>query len=406
VRRGKDLLRNFFVLSLLLGILMRSVSFQSALSSSLSEFQAQEISLPIPSGPYSVGTVTYYWVDRTREEQWTPKLNDYRQLAVQFWYPARKGNPERETPYIPDLQRLRASLDQYWPNRPYVRTHATRGASLSPARRRYPIIVFSHGMNSARFDYTALLEELASHGYVVAAIDHTYWGPGVAFPNGKTVRLEDGMIARDDLSSHDTDRIMQQGITVMADDQNFVAEKLAELNGRARGRQNLFRHRLDLSRIGVMGHSMGGMAATRACLEFTAFKNCVSLDGPNYFMNLMPTKSSKPFLLLLNSDWGLSVPEKIKTIYLEAWSDPVVAIIHGTKHDSFSDLPLTKRLDNAAGLIAPARAHNIISAYCLAFFDKNLKGTPTTLFNRSSEKFPEVEFVDLKTLSSAVKPSN
>jgi dienelactone hydrolase len=317
---------------------------------------------------------------------------------VQIWYPAnREAGPE--APYIPDLERLHNSIDQYWSDRPTVHTHATIGAPLSSARKQYSVVIFSHGMNSARFRYTAIVEELASHGYVVASIDHTYWGPGVAFPNGKTVRFEEGMIARDRLSSEDIDRIMQEGITVMAADQNFVAGELAKLNEDARASTNPFRHRLDLKNVGVMGHSMGGMAATRACLEYTAFKACISLDGPNYFLNLMPTSSRKRFLLLLNSDWGLGAPEKIKTGYLEAWADPLVAIIHGTKHNSFSDIPLTKPLANSPGLIEPTRAHRIISAYCLAFFNQSLQSVPTSLLGRASENFPEVEFVNLRTLA-------
>lgn len=391
--RCSFLLKVFLIISLIHGY--SQISF----SKSLLEFQLKETELPTPSGPYPVGTMTYHWIDRTREEQWTSDPNDFRQLIVQLWYPAKNRDARREAPYIPDLDRLRTSIDQYWPERPSVRTHATVGASLSPSGKRYPVIIFSHGMNSVRFRYTAIIEELASQGYVVAAIDHTYWGPGVAFPKGKVVKLEEGMMALDQLSSDEIDQMMQEGITVMAADQNFVAHMLAELNESQRESRNIFRHRLDLSAVGAMGHSMGGIAATRACLEYTAFKACVSLDGPNYFLNMMPKSSSKPFLLLLNSDWGIGAPERIKTRYLEAWSAPLVAIIHGTKHNSFSDILLTKAQTSMPGLISPERAHNVISAYCVAFFDQSLKGVPATLLNVRSEKFPEVEFVDLKALS-------
>ena len=392
-------MRKPFLIPLLLGLLLTPVRSQSSFSEVSLDVPVEEIRLPLPSGPYPVGTISYHWIDRTREEQWTAEPHDFRQLMVQFWYPAKNQDVRQEAPYIPDLDRLRSSIDQYWPDRPSVHTNATAGAALSATGKQYPVIIFSHGMNSARFRYTAIVEELASHGYVVAAIDHTYWGPGVAFPGGKTVRLEEGMIARDKLSSDDIDRIMQQGITVMAADQNFVAQKLVALNEGARSSSNLFSHRLDLSNVGVMGHSMGGMAATRACLEYTAFKACVSLDGPNYFLNMMPASSAKPFLLLLNSDWGLDAPERIKKSYLEAWTNPLVAIIHGAKHNNFSDIPLTTSPAGMAGVIAPARAHRIISAYVVAFFDRTLRGVPTILFEKSAGEFPEVEFIDLKALA-------
>jgi dienelactone hydrolase len=364
----------------------------------------EEITLPAPSGPYQVGTISYHWIDQTREEQWTVDTHDFRELVVQLWYPATNQVGAREAPYIPDLDRLRSSIDQYWPDRAIIHTHATIGPPLEPTNKQYPVIIFSHGMNSARFRYTAIACELASHGYIVAAIEHTYWGPGVAFPNGKTVRLEDGMIARDKLSSDQIDRMMQQGITVMAADQNFVFQKLVNLNAGRQKSKNPFRHRLDLQRVGAIGHSMGGMAATRACLEYTAIKACISLDGPDYFLNLRPASSAKPFLLLLNSDWGRGAPGQIKGSYLAAWRNPIVAIINGAKHNSFSDIPLTKKDALTTKEIAPARALNIISAFSVAFFDKFLRGWPSELPG-GSERFPEVEMVDLRSITDT-SPKN
>jgi predicted dienelactone hydrolase len=159
-------LRNQF-LKLMFGVLLLPIYSGGLFSESFAAPSSDEIRLPTPSGPYAVGTVSYHWIDRTREEQWTKDPNDFRELMVQIWYPASNYDATQEAPYIPDLDRLRTGMDQYWPNRPSVRTHATVGATLSRAPAKYPVIIFSHGMNSARFVYTAIIEELASHGYVV-----------------------------------------------------------------------------------------------------------------------------------------------------------------------------------------------------------------------------------------------
>lgn len=349
----------------------------------------EQAALPAPTGRYPVGTAVYHWEDASREEPWTRSTDDHRQLMVQIWYPAAEKTGAKKAPYIFDREKLRSSLGKYWPDMPEVLTSSAMDAPVSSGGSRFPVLVFSHGMNSGRFLYTSISQELASHGYVVASIDHTYWGPGVAFPNGRVVSFDEGMIARDKLGPDEIDRMMVEGIKVMAADQAFVLEKLKGLNSA----DGPFRDRLDVSIAGAIGHSMGGMAATASCLTYTGFRTCVSLDGVNYFLSGMPAPSPKPFLLLLNSQWGRNAPAKINKNYLEAWANPSVAIIKGTRHNSFSDSPLIEPPEDSAGSLEPERAFRIIAAYTVAFLDRNLKGS-----NNELPGFPEMEFVDLRKI--------
>jgi dienelactone hydrolase len=355
---------------------------------------SETVELPVPTGEYQVGTITYHWIDEKREELWTTEPDDHRQLMVQIWYPADKQSRGTKAPYIFDLEKIRPSIEKYWENMPAVHTQAMLNIPISRSEGKYPVLVFSHGMNSGRFLYTSILQELASHGYVVASIDHTYWGPGVAFPDGKIVGFEDGMIARDKLDSNEIDRMMLEGIRVMSADQEFVAEKLRMLDLTSQ----IFKNKLDLAKTGAIGHSMGGMAATASCLQYTAFKTCVSLDGVNYFLNKMPNPSSKPFLLLLNSEWGKNTPPKIKKSYLEAWENPAIALINGTKHSSYSDIPLIEPFEKKDGLLEPRRAFRIISSYTVSFFDIYLKRTKGKL-----PKFSAMELIDLKSIEAEEK---
>lgn len=346
-----------------------------------------KVTLPKPSGSYVVGTAVYHWKDKSREEPWTSSTADHRQLMVQIWYPAAKGTIGKKAPYIFERNKLRASLNQYWPDMPEVITASALEIPVSNKESRYPVLVVSHGMNTGRFLYTSISQELASHGYVVASIDHTYWGPGVAFPDGKVVSFDEGMIARDKLGPEEIDQMMVEGITVMSADQAFVLENLKSLNSQT----GLFGGRLNLSKVGSIGHSMGGMAATSSCLKYTDFKTCVSLDGVNYFLTGIPNPSPKPFLLLLNSQWGRNAPPKIKKNYLEAWLRPSVAVINGTRHNSYSDRPLIEPPEENEGMLEPVRAYRIITGFTVAFLNRNLKG-----LKKDYPRFPEMKVVDLR----------
>lgn len=349
----------------------------------------KKVELPKPTGKYKIGTVAFHWKDERREELWTKNPNDHRQIMVQLWYPTDEKSKGKKAPYIFDFEKIRPSIEKYWEDMPDVLHHATLNVPISKSESKYPVLVFSHGMNSSRFIYTSICEELASQGYVVASIDHTYWGPGVTFPDGKIVSFDDGMIARDKLDFNEIDSMMLEGITVMSADQAYVAQRLKELNLNSK----IFKNKLDLSKIGSIGHSMGGMAATASCLKYTAFKACISLDGLNYFLNKMPNPSSKPFLLLRNSQWGKKAFPKIKKSYLEAWANPTVAIINGTKHNSFSDIPLIEPPEKKDGMLEPLRAFQIISSYTVSFLDTHLKQS-----EKDMPKFSEMEFVDLKAI--------
>ena len=317
---------------------------------------------------------------------------------VQLWYPADSRARRQTEPYVPDFDRLKASLNQDWPGMPSFHTHAVPGAPLHPAKKRYPFVIFSHGMNSARFFYTALLEELASHGYIVAAIDHTYWGPGVAFTRGHTVPYEDGMDALEKLTSDEIDQMMWAGVSVMLADEVFVEKRIEQLDS-ALAVSNPFRNRLDLSRIAAMGHSMGGQAATRACLEYTVFKVCACLDGLNPFFYLRPKPSRKPLLLLLNSTWGTSnISPSLAQRYLAAWAAPEVFVIRGTKHNSFDDLPLLNPEEHAKAPSDPVNAHSVIAALVVDFLDRSFGCRKATRSNPGT--LPDLISVDLRQIAN------
>lgn len=332
--------------------------------------------LPPPTGPHAVGTRVVEWTDDAREERWT-EARDRRRLQVQLWYPADSSSAPVPVPYVPSLEPLRASLAAYWEGEPEPLRFDVPGASWEApvAEGQFPLLVLSHGMNSARFSLTGLATDLASQGYIVAAVDHTYWGPGVAFADGTVVPYEAGMIARDTLSFDAIDGYLAEGIRVMSDDQSFVARRVL-------AHEEVAAH-IDEGRVGALGHSMGGMAADLACLRDPLFAACLSLDGTlgaPVHVGLEPACSRAPFLLVASeqfsralTDESTRVPQRLGT----AWCDPLVFVLDGSRHGDFSDLPLLG--GTTPGEIGAAEAARVTRLLVARFFEQAFADAPIDL---------------------------
>src|SRR5450631_716552 len=150
---------------------------------------------PLPGGAYPIGTMTYHWVDMNRREIFSADPEAPRELMVQVWYPAAPTASKAHSSYVQDpsvlkpLARLLHLPDSIFGYLRYVRTNALVGAPVANDKSKYPVLIFSHGRGGFRQENTFQVEALVSHGYVVAAIDHTYAASGVLFPDGRRVML-------------------------------------------------------------------------------------------------------------------------------------------------------------------------------------------------------------------------
>jgi predicted dienelactone hydrolase len=134
--------------------------------------------LPKPTGPYPVGTTILYLTDTSRIEDAAPVAGLPREIAVQLWYPAGPSS-NRFAPYRePRETNLFSSYESV------IHTNSRLDAPVADATAPFPVILFNHGWGGRRTYDTFLTEELASHGYFVASIDHTYNARQVAFPDG------------------------------------------------------------------------------------------------------------------------------------------------------------------------------------------------------------------------------
>jgi dienelactone hydrolase len=338
------------------------------------------IELPPPSGPFAVGRKSYAWTDSARAETWIDDAAARRQLVIYIWYPANQTAGSRTTPYYPELRDLNNQFKRYERFAiGSVRSRILADAELAPAPDRFPVLLFSPGANNSSHFYTSLLEELASHGYVVVAIEHTYEGRGQVFPDGRVVgpestreqpRPDSPTLAADIAQFH------RRRVDVRARDAAFVLDELARIGEN----DPLLGGRLDLSRVGIFGHSLGGIAASEAARQDKRFRAVANLDGLVNGQPMYPEPVGQglgsPFLYL-----GKSLREEIKAkqdeVLRSVKGGSYRVLIEGANHESFSDSPFWAP-GNRAGKCKTVAA---VRAYLLAFFGRHLLGQSTDLFD-------------------------
>jgi predicted dienelactone hydrolase len=388
---------------------------------------------PRPSGPYAIGTLTYHWVDAARPEVFTADPNDHRELMIQVWYPAQANPSAPRAPYVEDAGALAPGLAQLaqqnaerlFPGFPFtvpsfpfthlknITTNAIPFAPVAHDESSYPVLIFMEGLNGLRQMNTFQVEELVSHGYIVAAIDQPYAAAEVVFPDGRQV----GGLSKDQLNL-----LLQQSISpvtnaptlngqtlkdgiipYLAQDAVFTLDQLDSLN--QADPNGILTGHLDMQRAGIFGVSLGGMVSPEACHLEPRLRACLVMEAP------MPADVVKSGLQQ-PSMWILSDAD---TWRLQRWSDRDVMQHQTTMravfetlpgdgyfvqvprmfHLNLTDVPLLiyAPFGRRLGLFGPIdahRVHRIVNAYTLAFFDRHLKGMPATLLDGPAAQYPEV----------------
>jgi len=336
---------------------------------------AQTVSLPAPLGPFLVGRLTFRWTDDARPEPMTADPTDHRSLLFHLSYPAGPGGSP--APYVPDLERLRDALrasgaltEAALDGVALVQTHTAVGAPPAGGAS-FPVLVLSPGNSTNAVFYTALVEDLVSHGYAVAALDHPFDVGAVTLDDGRVAAFASGAWPADPDSGR---RVFLERASVRADDMSFVLGRLAALN---RDATSTLRGRLDLSRAGAIGHSVGGIAASRACQRDVRFRACLNLDGLNASSPFFAGRGSpdRPFMFLTKES---RLADGVTDEFRAARSRSYVVSISGASHDSFTDGPAI--LEAATGATGDAtRITSIVRAVVRAFFDEALLGQLTDL---------------------------
>jgi predicted dienelactone hydrolase len=370
--------------------------------------------LPLPSGPFGIGRTDREWIDSSRPDAYSSNPDAHRHLMVYLWYPAPPKYKEKTGPYLPGARQMDANAEvQQMVGDAFgsswrlivsgaIVSHAVENAPVAKSPSRFPVVLFSHGLGSMGFAYTSLIEDLVSHGYVVASIEHTYTAMAVVFPNGQVVPFHQ---EPEPLGLTPEQRFKRMeviaGIQIRegAGDLMFVLNKLSEMNGQ-KVQQFPLGGRLDIERVAAMGHSSGGAFATLACQMDQRFKACISLDGALPPVAAFPEygKGFTQPVLLLEIDHtgqrrGFDAAQEVeymkkKEAQLNACpigSYDIVLKSPGLIHGSFSDVPLLFANGNRAKIEDALYNLRSTQAFARSFLDKYLKHAADRLVNDASE---------------------
>ena len=380
---------------------------------------------PQPGGPNAIGTVTYHWVDASRREVFSTDVNVRRELMVQVWYPASRGSSLPHAPYVQDAGALWAALARLhnWPefifgHLKYVITNAIPSAPVSDADPDYPVLIFLEGLTGYRQMSTFQVEELVSHGYIVLGIDQPGAAALVDFPDGHQIaglsKTQMDPLTQQSVSPADMVPLLnghafRNGIIpYFAQDISFALDRLASLN--SDDPNHILTRRLDLHRIGVFGVSFGGIVGADACLKESRLKACLIMDvvmtadvvaqgfqQPGMWI----TRDADTMRLERETAGGWTEKDieqtqtTMRAVYDRLPADGYFLQVPGMFHVNLTDIPYFSPLFSWLGITGPIdgqRAHDIINAYSLAFFDRHLKAQSADLLDGPTRQFPEVSF--------------
>lgn len=328
---------------------------------------------PPPTGALRVGTRILHMIDAARPEIATDDPSDHREVVVQLYYPTDATGPMAP---LMTAEEAAVFAEAGWPSVHLdVSTHSTFDVPLSASRQRYPLVIYSHGLGTSRHDNRSLLESLASHGLVVAAISHSYYDGGSTLTSGVVANFE----GNDRTTRLDRNQIW-------SDDIRFVIEQLDHL---ANGADcALLANRLDLSSIGMFGFSTGGAAALRAC---SAEPRCRAVAALDWIWGALGAPQRAPVLYLGGLWTSLRSARGWDLVAERAVDDAYSAWIDGLGHHGFSSAIAAadalgafsfgrcNQPDFDCGPIDRDVAYADYSSYVESFFRAELLGEPNTL---------------------------
>ncbi|AEY66833.1 isoform II [Clostridium sp. BNL1100] len=376
-------------------------------------------SLEKPTGPYLVGTVTYDWIDENRLEEATKDPDDKRELMVQVWYPAENSDNMKRAPYIKDFSEISKGIEKsngipsvLFSHLKYVESNSYSNAKLSGKQQKYPLLIFSHGFGLFRNANTFQVEELASQGYIVVGIDHTYDAMATVFSNGRVAQYSNDNVK---MLNEDIEK-MDGHNEIWVKDVQFVLDKIEEIN--KKDPLDHFSGRIDLDKVGMFGHSYGGATAGQIVMRDSRVKAGINMDGAFAGSPFSEKSLGKPFMVMdaeasmdstQNYDEYLSkmgidgdLRESYKAYKEKMYNQRNNAISNGgysllinkTNHFSYTDLSLYTPLLSIG--YKPHSVHKIINDFTLNFFNKYLLEDSSASLEDTAKKYKNIEFTQTK----------
>lgn len=357
----------------------------------------ESFSLPKRVGNYRIGRQLIYLTDESRPDS---AGTGKREIAVWVYYPAETSQTTAEELILPTAwaERYRALMEKKLGKTAAnallsLKTNAQTAASVASDKSLFPVLIFAPGSNWLPTDYSSMIEDAAASGYIVLAYASAPLSPVVQYSNGSIV---------------DSPRWNESTYGLVGEDFNFICGQLEKLN---QDSSLKIKNRLDLDRIGVFGHSLGGAAAILAAANNAQIKAAVNLDGdfsgdsenavpkqPILYITTQPTSLSDDTPIEKWNEERNEIRRKGIWEKINAQSKAAFRVrIAGMFHTNFQDaallppgsMPLSLRT-NRYGSIDGERGVKLSTELILKFFDAELNNSPNADFLEIEKKSPEI----------------
>jgi dienelactone hydrolase len=336
-------------------------------------------SSPGVTGPNRVGTREVEMVDATRDDPYAADGSP-RDLLVRFWYPAQSNTKCEPAEYV--SPKVWNRFSQLIGGRlPAVTTQSCLDAPVLDGA--HPVVVFTPGFTGTFTDYTFLFEDLASRGYIIASVSHTYETTAVQFPDGRFVESVLGSYLGGSLRGDAA--TMAFAVGVRLGDLEFVLNELNHLNAAAEGP---FSGKLDTTRIALAGHSMGGATALLGVEQDTRFRAGIIIDGD--MTNALSAPTQTPVMIMGMGRQQWSAEER--RLWAELRGGRFAVNFAGAVHMTPTDGLWIAKGAISSGDMSPDTTLASVRNYIAAFLETNLRGQPwSPLLLQSQPDYPGAE---------------
>jgi len=324
-----------------------------------------------PTGHYIVGTTRLSVMDNSRI-----LYDEVRELPVQIWYPSDSNEDKSPARWMIDgKETTRAFASQFhllpfmMDQLNHVKTHSYEDIVMTEGE--FPIVVLSHGWSSFRNLHLNFAELLASNGYVVIALDHTYGAAMTRLQDGRVITIDNSLIDNDDVLKY-----ADELIEAYRDDIASVINEISNLNQT----HPILKNHLEEDKLALLGHSTGA----GACVLYALDNDVDAIIGLDAWVEPIEIdKSLKvPNLFFRSEEWSESTNNQNLSIVTES--------IYEIKNGNHQDFTLVYMFSPVLELIGYTSddSKKMQEDYVLEFLDHCLKGRTLNL-NRLDEKYKD-----------------
>jgi len=324
---------------------------------------------------------------------------------IQIWYPATAVDGHPRAPYFTPVTARAYEKEQGLPTLDWPITHAHRDPPVHKLQRGRPVVLYSHSLGGERSETTCLVEDLASHGYVVVTIDHVHDAGVVELPDG---RVETAAVPQ--LSGDAETQVTIKEIESRVADVRFVLDQLAVINyGGNPDHEHVplprgLRGALDLDHVGMFGQSDGGSTTAHAMHVDARIAAGIDLDGTLWTPEAV-AGSDRPLLLFGRQDLDPYEAGTWAAFRTNQRGPELQLGLLGSTHHTFTDfaalvpqvapiigMPPSWVIEGIGTINGP-RAVTVERAYINAWFDMHLRHHDSGLLTGPSASYPEIRFV-------------